>query len=194
MAPRPAMLCQVPLSKPDIPSTSSVYHVASRAAYRTMWLAPLSLGQRALDLAPRVALGHGVALVVGLLAAGHADLRLGPVVLEVDAQGHQRIAGALGDPGQMGDLLAMQQQLAPPCRIMVEVAALAVRGDVRVPQPGFAAFNTRIGLAQVGMSCAQRLDLAAGQCEARLVGILDEIVERGAAVHADRALAAPFFF
>src|ERR671932_2384397 len=113
MSPRPAMPCPVPLSKPDIPSTSLVYHVAGRAAYRTIWLAALPLGQRALDLASRVALGHGVALVVGLLAAGHADLRLGPVVLEVDAQGHQRIAGALSDPGQMCDLLAMKQQLAP---------------------------------------------------------------------------------
>src|ERR671926_1374540 len=163
MAPRPAMLCQVPLSTPDIPSTSSVYHVASRAAYHTIGLAALSLGQRALDLASRVALGHGVALVVGLLAAGHADLRLGPVVLEVDAQGHQRIAGALGDPGQMCDLLAMQQQLAPPRGIVVEVAALAVRGDMRVPQPGFAALDTRVGLAQVGVPRTQRLDLAAGQ-------------------------------
>src|SRR5919202_3907339 len=159
----------------------------------TAALAALPLGQRALDLASRVALGHGVALVVGLLAAGHAILRLGPVVLEVDAQGHQRIARALGDPGQMGDLLAMQQQLAPPRGIVVEVAALAVRGDVRVPQPGFAAFDTRIGLAQGGMSRTQRLDLAAGQREARLVGILDEIVERGAAVHDDRAVVAPFF-
>src|SRR5919204_2156669 len=155
MAPRPAMICQVSLSKPDIPSTSSVYHVAGRAASRTIWLAALSLGQRALDLAPRVALGHGVALVVGLLAAGHADLRLSAVVLEVDAQGHQRIAGALDDPGQLGDLLAMQQQLAPPHGIVVEVAALAVRGDVCVPQPGFAAFDTRVGLAQVGVPRTQ---------------------------------------
>src|ERR671932_1718154 len=159
MAPRPAMFCQVPLSKPDIPLTHPLYHVASRAASRTIWLAALSLGQRALDLASRVALGHGIALVVRLLAAGHADLRLGPVVLEVDAQGHQRIAGALSDPGQMCDLLAMQQQLAPPRGIVVEVAALAIGGDVRVPQPGFATFDTRVGLAQVGMSCAQRLDL-----------------------------------
>jgi hypothetical protein len=87
----------------------------------------------------------------------------------------------------------MQQQLAPPCRIVVEVAALAVRGDVRVPQPGFAAFDTRIGLAQVGVPRTQRLDLAAGQREARLVGILDEIVEGGAAVHDDGAVAAPLF-
>src|SRR5947209_20509799 len=65
----------------------------------------------ALHLALGVRGGERLALVVLALAAREADLDLGPVAGEVDAQGDQRVPALLDLADQAGYLLGVQQQL-----------------------------------------------------------------------------------
>src|SRR5215218_3151336 len=137
-------------------------------------------------LAFGVALGDRLALVVGALAPGQAQLDLDQLVLEVDAQRDQGQA-ALVDPGrQLLDLLAVEQQLARPGRLVALVAGMGVGRDLHV-QDDVAAVDHGVGVLERRLALAQGLDLAAAQDDPGLEGLEDLVVVAGTAVGDDRA-------
>src|SRR5437868_8250927 len=73
-----------------------------------------------------------LALDVLLLAARQADGNLYAAVLEVQPRRHERHALLDGLADQLADLVPVQQQLAPAQRLVLGVAAMAVRADVDV--------------------------------------------------------------
>src|SRR5712671_6864242 len=109
-----------------------------------------SVAEQAGALALPVAVLDRLALVVRLLAGDQRDLDLGAAArIEIDLQGHDGTALALDGADQLADLLAMQQQLARPPRLMIEAVARGVFRDVGIDQPGLAAFLFDIGLRDV---------------------------------------------
>ena len=120
------------------------------------WLpAALRVGQRALDVAPRVALGDVATTVVQLLAAREPQLQLGPALgVEVQPERHDRQALRLRPPEQLVDLRAVQQQLPDPLRLVVEAVRLLERGDVGADEPGLVALDPGIGVRQVDLAGA----------------------------------------
>src|SRR5471032_2722812 len=83
-------------------------------------------------LAIDLALLERLALVELLLAFREAHRHFDAAVLEVQADRHQRHAFHDGLADQLADLVAVQQQLAPAQRLMIGIAAMAVRADVDV--------------------------------------------------------------
>ena len=86
-----------------------------------------------------VSAGDVLALVLFGLAFGHAELELGPTVLEVQREGDEGEA-ILGQAGtDLLDLGPVEQQLAVPTGVDLDLGVgVAVRGDVQAEQPGFA--------------------------------------------------------
>src|SRR5439155_2039632 len=113
------------------------------------------------------ALGLGfllvLALVVGLLALGDGELDLGPALLEVEPQGHEREAALRRFGGELGDLTAVQQQLARPLRLVVQPIAHRVFRDIAAEQPDLAAFDLAVGIFETCLRFAQTLHLGAGE-------------------------------
>src|SRR5258706_13405954 len=99
----------------------------------------------ALDLAPL----YGLALVVVFLAFGETHGHLDAAVLEVQPDGHERHALFDGLADQLADLLAVQQQLAPAQRLVIRVAAVAVRADIDVVEIDLAVLQAREAVARV---------------------------------------------
>src|SRR5690606_24459957 len=131
--------------------------------------------QGALDPAPRLALGHVAALVVLLLAAGHAQLHLDPRALEVDPQRDQRVAPLPHPARPVVDLPAVQQQLAPSGGLVVPAVAVLVGRDVHVVEPDLTALHPGVGVGQVDAARPGRLGLGARQGDARLHRFLDVV-------------------
>src|SRR5262249_48206442 len=101
------------------------------------------------DLALRFGLLLIFALVVQLLAVGNGQLDLGPAVLEVHSQGNEGEAALRGLGGELGDLAAVQQQLARPLRLVIQPVAHRVFGDVAAEQPHFAVLDLGISVFEV---------------------------------------------
>src|SRR5207245_2403682 len=137
------------------------------------------------DLSLRVALRDGLSLVELPLAAGEADLHLGMVAREVDAQRDKCVSLLLDLADQARDLLAVEQELARPHRIVVHDVALCIRRDVDVLQPCLAVVDPDKAVAEVGASVSYRLHLGSRQHHARLVLLVDEVVVVCAAVDRD---------
>src|SRR5690349_6536414 len=95
-------------------------------------LLPAYRRHRPVRLAPVLLLTQGLALVVLLLALRQRDLDLGPAVLEVQGEGHDRVTRLLGLGLQLVDLLAVQEQLALAAHGVVGPRALVILGDVGV--------------------------------------------------------------
>src|SRR5215218_7662487 len=137
-------------------------------------------------LALGVPLGQGLALVVGPLASGQAELHLDQLVLEVDAQRDQGQAALLDPRRQLVDLLAVEQELARPGGLMALVAGVGVGGDLHV-EDDVAVLQHGVGVLERGLALAQGLDLAAAQDHPGLDGLEDLVVVAGAAVGGHRA-------
>src|SRR5262245_66577376 len=75
-------------------------------------LLPPSRRHRPLDLAVRLRLFFRLAFVEILLAACDGQFHLGEAVLEIHPQRNQRKAALRRPSGELGDLAAVQQQLA----------------------------------------------------------------------------------
>ena len=133
-----------------------------------------------LHVAFGVALGDGVTLVVVLFAAAEADLQLGPAVLVyVHAKGDQ--GHALKGQGliKFPDLLLVEEEPADPGWLHVKAVPLLVRGNVHAVDHGLAGFDLDEGLLDGDLAGADGLDLGARQLDARLVGLVHEIVVVG---------------
>src|SRR3954468_10895941 len=122
---------------------------------------------RGARFAVRVAPLHRFALVVILLAPRQADGHLYPAVLEVHADRDQRHPFFDRLANQLPDLLAMQEQLATPERLVIGVAAVRVRADVHVVEEHLPIFDPREAVAKVDAALADRLHLGAEQRDTR---------------------------
>jgi len=137
-----------------------------------------------------VAVLLGGALVVQLLAGHQRQLALHSVALPVELERHAGVPLVLGAREDLGDLLAMQQQLAGPCRVGDLVGAGGVeRHDMAAQQPRLAVLDQDIGIGQLGLAGAQALDLPAGQHQARLEGLVDVVLEARLLVQGDDVAA-----
>src|SRR5438105_15000237 len=82
-----------------------------------------------------------LALVELALASGQADLDLGMVAGEVNAQRDERVTLLLDLADQARDLLAVQHELARTQRVMVLDVALSIWRCVNVLQVGIAGVD-----------------------------------------------------
>src|SRR6476661_3727083 len=144
--------------------------------------AAVGRAHRALGLTVVLAFAERVALVVLLLAGRDRDLHLRAAVLEVEGQRHD---GATALARLVGDLLELgpvQEQLALAPRGVVVPRAVEVLGDVDVLEVELVAREHREAVDQGGAPHPQRLHLGAGQDDACLEGVVDEVVVAGLAV------------
>src|SRR5437667_6873629 len=144
-----------------------------------------ALLRRSLEVAAGVALGDGAALVIRLLALGDANLELRHPVADVELERHEREPLRLGAPDQLGDLVAMEEQLARPSRLVVVPVSLLVWRDMRPDQPCLPLLDPGVRLGQVDTPGTDRLDLCSGERDAGLERLLDGELVAGAAVDGD---------
>ena len=133
-----------------------------------------------------VAFLFGVALVVVLLAAGHADFDLDPVVFPVHRGGHQRVALAFDCTDQLVDFLAMQQQLACAPVVGDDVGRGGnQRRDRSAEQINLAVLDRCVAIAEIDSSGTQAFDFPALQGDTGLVALIDVILVARALVQRD---------
>ena len=107
-------------------------------------LAPPGLGQLALDLAAGVPRGDLAAAVVELLALPEAELQLRLAALrDVELQRDERQALRLRAAQELVDLVAMEQELPIPLRLVVRAVAALPGRDVRPDEPRLALVDAR---------------------------------------------------
>src|SRR6185369_12121821 len=91
---------------------------------------------------------------------------------------------------QLGDLLAMEQELAGTDRVEVPAVALLVGRDVHLAHPDFAVIDRGPRLREAGLADAQALDLGAGEHEPGFDRVQDGVVVARAPVLGDEAILA----
>src|SRR5438445_1972969 len=143
------------------------------------------------DFAFGVALGDRLSLVVLLLATRESYLHLRVVARKVHAQRNERISLLAHLADQARDLLAVQQQLARPHRLVVHDVGLLVRRDMHVLQPRrvAAAVDSYEPIAEVRGSVAHRFDLGPGELDPSLELLVYEVVVVSAPIDRNVALA-----
>src|SRR5690625_3076962 len=142
---------------------------------------------RTLGLTLVLLLAQGVPLVVLLLAAGEGDEDLGTPPDEVQLQRDDRVTLLPALAGELVDLGPVEEELALAAHRVVRPGALAVLGDVDALQPRLAAVDLHPPVDEGRTAHAQRLDLGAGEDDARLVGLVDVVVVPGLRVAGDHA-------
>src|SRR5919201_665954 len=141
--------------------------------------------QGPVDLAARLPLADGAALVVALLASGQGELDLGARSLEVDPGRHQgqALLGCLADESL--DLAPVHQQLARPLRIVVLPGGRLVGRDVHPKEPHLAVADLRVRILELHGTGAQRLDLRPLELDPALPLLEQVVAERRLAVGGD---------
>ena len=132
--------------------------------------------QRAVDFPLGVPFGHGVALVVQVLAYAHAQVQLHAAVLQIHVQRHQCVALALHRAAQLADLTLVEQKTLGPQRVGVEDVALLIGADVHALNEDFPVLDHSEALFQVHLALAHGLDFRAFQLDAALDAFLDEVI------------------
>src|SRR5687768_9227948 len=137
----------------------------------------VAFAQLPFDLALSVALADAGALIVELLATRHSDFELGAATHEVYLQGDERHALLRDLNPQLDYLLSVEEEFSGPSRLMVEIFSRLLPGrDMYVHQPRLAALDAHIPLCQVHPPRPHALYLRPHEHQARLDGLLDEIV------------------
>jgi [CysO sulfur-carrier protein]-S-L-cysteine hydrolase len=117
----------------------------------------------------RLACGDRPTLVVEAASPSEGQLDLGPAVLEVQGQGHQRERLLLGAPHELVDLGAVQQKLASAVGFVgSEGGSVLVGRDVHPVEPHLAGFDTCVRVLKRSAPGAQRLHLGPLQDDAAL--------------------------
>ena len=111
-----------------------------------------------------------------LVAAGQRQLHLHPGAGEVQRERDQGIAVLLHPGLELADLPAVEQQPSGAPGVLVEDIALLIGGYVHPVQEHLPVLHRAEGVPQVHRPQPDGLDLRAGQLDARLVLVLDEIV------------------
>src|SRR5438045_9703469 len=89
-------------------------------------------------------------LVVELLALGEGEGDFGFAPLEVDLERNERQPLTLAGADHLADLLAMQQKLPRPRRLVIEVARLFVRRYVQIEQNNVSILRELVGVSEAG--------------------------------------------
>src|SRR5215212_100827 len=133
--------------------------------------------------------GDRIALLVLALASAEPKLHLCQAVREVHPQWDERepLLRALAD--QPFDLAAVKQEFPRAERIVGSLLALLVGGDVHVLEPDLPLAHAGERLGERPLALPQRLDLRAGERDARLEALEDLVVAARPAVGGDRLLA-----
>src|SRR5579859_695454 len=84
----------------------------------------------------------------------------------------------------------MHQQLPGPQCVVIRNVSMRIRTDMYVEQKSLAILDEPVGVFEVGLAFADRLDLGSAQDYARLDFIVQEVVVSGAAVVRGVPLAA----
>jgi len=119
---------------------------------------------------------YRVAFVHGMFSLAKADFDFGEAVFEIDPQGDKCQAFFLDTDRQPQDLAFVQQQPAPPFRIVVVNIALFIGIDMHADQVNLAVFHVAVTVLERNMPVAQRLDFRAPQFDAGLDAIKDMII------------------
>lgn len=128
--------------------------------------------------------------IVTLLTLGETDFELDPIVFPVHGQRDNGVTLAVGGADQMGDLAPVEQQLAGPGRIGVDVGGGRLQGrDQRTQEERLGVFDQHIAIAQLDTPSPDRLDLPPLQRHAGLVGVFDKVVVAGLFIEGDGAAA-----
>ena len=142
--------------------------------------------ERALDLALGVALLHGIALVVELLATRKGDLHLDKaLIVEIHLQRNDGEPLFLSLLLKVSDLLFMQEQLAAPIWIAVVDIALCKRRNMEVVQPYLTLAYQREGISELRVVITKRTHLGARELYPRFECFQDLVVMECLAVLRD---------
>src|SRR6478752_2534485 len=144
--------------------------------------------ERAFHLALHFPLRYVAALVALLLTARDGELDLDPAVLEVQPCRDERQALLAHRPVERVDLTPVEQELPRPNGLVVLAPALVVDRDLEAVQPRFAVAHVGIGLGHRRPPFAERLDLGAGQHDARLEPLQQLVFVARAAIFCDQLL------
>src|SRR5688572_9892856 len=120
-----------------------------------------------------------------LFPLGERERYLSYAILEIEFQGNEREPLPLDRADQTTDFLAVEQQLARSRRFVVRVSAALVCLNVGVEQEHFAVTDDAVGIRNVRLAAAQRLDLGPAQNQAGLERLEDVIIEARALVLRD---------
>jgi len=145
----------------------------------------MARGEGALFLAAGLALGDGAALVPLAATAGEAEFDLGVASLEVELEGYDGEAALGGEAGEVFDFAAVEEELAGARGVEVVLGGGFVGGYVEVVEPGIAALDARVGLAEVDAAVPNGLDFGASEDEAGVVGLHYLVVVSGFSVDGD---------
>ena len=110
------------------------------------------------------------------------------MLVEVELERHER--GSLGAElaVQVINLLAVQKQAALAVRVDVPHAPVGVRMDVDAVQPALPAADEAERVGDLARALAQALDLGARELDARLEGLVNEVLVARGAVAGDGLL------
>src|SRR3954453_13594733 len=131
---------------------------------------------RVFELPSPLPLRQCMPLVPGLPATSQRNLHLGPAVLEVEGQRHDREPALLDSPLNLVDLRAVQQQLALAAGCDVGPRRLGVLRDVHLVQPDLTVLYVGEPVDEGGAAGPQRLDLGADEDDASLPPVLEGVV------------------
>src|SRR3954453_24210546 len=143
---------------------------------------------RVFELPSPLPLRQCMPLVPGLPATSQRNLHLGPAVLEVEGQRHDREPALLDSPLDLVDLRAVQQQLALAAGGDIGPRRLGVLRDVHLVQPDLTVLHVGEPVDEGGAPGSQRLDLGADQDDACFPAVLEVVVVGCPSVAGDHEL------
>src|SRR5688572_3911891 len=148
---------------------------------------PLSpSGHPSFHLSAVLPVSDGPPLLVLALPTAEPELELGPTADKVQTHRHQGEPALLGLADQPGDLMAVQEELPGPLRLVPTLAcAVLVRRNVKVLHPQLAARHSTVRVGERGTAGAEGLHLGAGEHHTRLERFLDVVVVPGSSVGSD---------
>ena len=142
--------------------------------------------QLAFQVAPGLFFLEGRPLVVLSLAAGQADLHLGPPITDkVNPQGDERNPLFPGFADQPSYFTPVEQEFARPQGVRGHMGVEVIGRDMDIVKEDLAVLDPGVPVPDVGPAGAQGLDLAPGQDQARLQGFVDMVLVKGLLVLAN---------
>ena len=153
------VLCRWRFSDYDVCKAYNVYVVDGDSVF--LMHSSLTLFRR---IAAEVLFLDGFALVVFFLAPCEGDVKLGIAGLgDEETSGNDGQALLLDGAGQLAELLAGEQQLPVPFRVMAVESAPPVLGNVHVLDIELPSGKITPAVHQRGLTCADGFYLSAGK-------------------------------
>jgi hypothetical protein len=145
-------------------------------------LAALAAGDGGFGFVVGFSLALGGAFIPLLFALGKGDLAFDPAVAEVEAGGNQGEAFLAGSDFEFAHLGFVQQKFAGAQRLVVHGIAVGKRADVGVEQEALSVLEQAVGVLEVGLAFANRLNFGAAEGDAGFVFVEEGVVIAGGAI------------